>query len=497
MACSVELLSVKQTYRADQAAVAAGIAGTTLMENAGRAVAEALNARIPRGRVAVLCGPGNNGGDGWVAARHLREMGWQVRLASMAERANLKCDAAWHADKWDGPVEPLSTTVLDDADAVVDALFGAGLTRGLQGTVREVVRAVNARRIPAIAVDVPSGIRGDDGQVQGETALEAAVTVTFFRKKPGHLLMPGRQACGEVVVADIGIPESVLSEIAPNLYENDPCLWGARWRWRRPDAHKYHYGHAVVFGGVEATGAGRLACRAALRAGAGLVTVAVPSSVLATYAAEMPSLITARLDGEEHFGELIADRRKNAFLVGPGAGITDATRWRAESLLGTGRAVVLDADALTAFQDEPAALAAAISGPTVLTPHEGEFRRLFPDLRGDKLGRARHAAYATGAVVLIKGYDTVIAAPDGRAAINANAPAELATAGAGDVLAGIILGCLAQGLDVFDAACAAAWLHGECAKNFGPGLIAEDLPDRLPGALRTLRTESRSSRIQS
>ncbi|RDD63924.1 NAD(P)H-hydrate dehydratase [Ferruginivarius sediminum] len=490
MSGPVEVLTVEETYRADQAAIQAGVQGFQLMENAGRAVAEALDKRMERGCVAVLCGPGNNGGDGWVAARHLQRKGWQVRLASMVDREKLKGDAAHHARQWHGTVEELSPAALDGADAVIDALFGAGLSRGLHGAVRDVVQAVRRRRVPVFAVDVPSGVKGDDGQTLGDVAVEARATVTFFRKKPGHLLMPGRKLCGEVILADIGIPQNVLHDIVPATFENVAALWRARWPWRRPDTHKYDYGHAVVFGGVEATGAGRLACRAALRGGAGLVSVAVPSAVLPVYATGMPSLITMALDGEEAFGELISDTRKNAFLIGPGAGVTATTRWRAESLLDTGRAVVLDADALTVFRDEPAALAAAIRGPTVLTPHEGEFRRIFPDLRGDKLTRARKAAYATGAVVLLKGYDTVIAAPDGRAAINTNAPAELATAGAGDVLAGILLGCLAQGMAPFDAACAAAWLHGQSAQGFGPGLIAEDLPDRLPTALRQIEVQS-------
>ena len=483
----IELLSVDEMYRADRAAVAAGVPGTTLMENAGRAVAQAVQTRFPRGRVAVLCGPGNNGGDGFVAARHLRQAGWTVRLALLGGRDKLKGDAAHHAGLWDGEVEPLSPEVVADADVAVDALFGAGLSRPLEGQPRAAALELRARAVPTVAVDVPSGITGDDGQVLGEDAVRAAVTVTFFRKKPGHLLLPGADHAGELVLADIGIPDRVLGEIHPRTFENDPFLWAAGWPWRTRGGHKYRYGHALVLGGATTTGAARLGCRAALRVGAGLVSVAAPASALPIYAADMPSLITVPLEPGDAPDELLADARKNALLLGPGAGVTEETRARAEALLDTGRGVVLDADALSVFAGEPAEIAGRVRGPTVLTPHEGEFARLFPDLEGDKLARARQAAYAVGATVLLKGADTVIAAPDGRAAINANAPPELATAGAGDVLSGLIVGLLAQGLGGFEAACAGAWLHGAAAQGFGPGLIAEDLPDRLPQALRHLR----------
>jgi len=493
-----ELLTVAQMTAADRAAIAGGVPGTTLMENAGRAVAEAVRARFAPGTAAVLCGPGNNGGDGFVAARHLRAMGWRVRVGLLGSRDTLQGDAAYHAGLWDGEVGTLSPALLDGADVAVDALFGAGLSRPLEGAPRVLAQALNGRRIPTVAVDVPSGITGDDGQVLGEVAVQAVCTVTFFRKKPGHLLLPGRQQCGQVVLADIGIPDSVLETAcahthAPDTYENGPALFAGRWPWRTPGDHKYGFGHALVVGGTTATGAGRLACRAALRVGAGLVTAAVAKAALPTYAQETAAVITAPVDDADALDRLLADRRVNALLLGPGAGVGEATRARALQLLATGRAVVLDADALTSFAGTVDALAAAAQGPTVLTPHAGEFARLFPDLGGDKLTRARIAARRTRTTVLLKGADTVIAAPDGRASINANAPAELATAGAGDVLAGLIAGALAQGLPAFEAACAAAWLHGEAARGFGPGLIADDLPDRVPGALAMLKSNGRGS----
>ena len=476
------LLSVAEMYAADRAAMASGVSGLTLMEAAGKGVAEAILERFGAQPVAVLCGPGNNGGDGFVIARHLRAAGARVRLALLGEKARLKGDAAAMAKRWRGKVLPMSTEALDDAALVVDAIFGAGLTRDVDGAARDVLTAAAARRLPSIAVDVPSGVHGDTGEICGH-ALPAEMTVTFFRRKPGHLLLPGRQYCGDVRVVDIGIPAEVLDEIGPLTWENMPALWGSRFPWPRVDGHKYSRGHAVVASGPKGkSGAARLAARAALRSGAGLVTVLAPASAMAENAAQLTAVMLAEIKGKDGFAEAIADRRRNAILVGPGGGVTAATRRHVLAALKTRRACVLDADALTVFARAPKTLFKAVRGPCLMTPHEGEFGRLF-DADGGKLARVRAAARASGAVVLLKGPDTVIAAPDGRAAINTNAPPALATAGAGDVLAGIALGLLAQGMDPFDAGCAAAWLHGDAARRFGPGLIAEDLSETLPAAL--------------
>lgn len=509
------VLSVAEMYEADAAAMEAGVPGLDLMDNAGRAVAEAIQARWPETPVMVLCGPGNNGGDGFVAARYLAEAGWPVRLALLGDPTQLSGDAAHHAGLWlgkvKGEVEPLIeeavTELLEDAGLVVDALFGAGLTRPLEGVARAAAEVVKLDKVPVVAVDIPSGVSGDSGEALGGVAFEAALTVTFFRKKPGHLLLPGRDLCGELLVVDIGIPETVLDGIAARTLDNEPALWLDRYPWRRAESHKYEFGHVLILGGAVMTGAGRLAARAALRVGAGLVTVACTAETLPIYALESPSLITAPVAVEEDFHQLLADERKNAILIGPGNGAGGQTRARALAALETGRAVVLDADALTSFQDQPRELFEAVEGPCVLTPHEGEFARLFPGLRGDKLTRARSAADLSGAVVLLKGADSVIAAPGGPwggwgggqgggwggdqgggwTAINGNAPPTLATAGSGDVLAGLIAGLLAQGMTAFDAACAAAWIQGEAGSILGLGLISEDIPDILPLVLEHLQ----------
>jgi NAD(P)H-hydrate epimerase len=343
------------------------------------------------------------------------------------------------------------------------------------------------RRLPVVAVDVPSGILGDTGESWG--AIGAELTVTFTRKKPGHLLLPGRELCGATVVADIATPADVLEQIAVDTWENDPSLWRARLPRLEHSGNKYSRGHALLFGGYPTTGAARLAARAAARAGAGLTTIAVPKAGLAVYAAALTSIMVRPLVRAQDLETLLADPRFTALLIGPGAGVNAATRRHARAMLRTGRPVLIDADAITVFAKQPQTLFDAIRGPCVLTPHEGEFARLF-DGAGDKLTRARGAARSSGAVIVLKGADTVIAAPDGRAFINSNAPPTLATGGAGDVLGGIILGLLTQRMDAFLAAAAAVWLHGAAAGDFGPGLLAEDLPDLLPGVLRRLSARS-------
>ena len=492
-AADAVLLTVAEMGRADAAAIAAGTPGEVLMEAAGAAVAREIRSRWRPCPSVVLSGPGNNGGDGFVIARHLAEAGWDVVVALLGSADKLKGDAALNARRWKGEVMGLAPAVLDGRALVVDAIFGAGLARPLAGQALATIEAVNGRELPCVGVDTPSGIDGDSGKVLG-AAPQCALTVTFFRKKPGHLLLPGRLLAGEVVVADIGIAESVIEAIEPRSFENTPSLWRHLLPWPKPEDHKYSRGHVIVGGGGEMTGAARLAAGAALRAGAGLLTIASPLEAVPIYAVYMPGILTVPVDDEEAFAALLADRRRNAVLLGPGYGVNEATRSRVLAALGAGKRMVLDADALTVFADKPGDLFAAIGGDCVLTPHEGEFARIFPDLggpdlggkSGGKLARARAAAEISGAVVLLKGADTVIASPGGRAAINANAPAALATGGAGDVLAGLIIGLMAQGMAPFEAASAAAWIHGEAAFDFGPGLIAEDLAGLVPGVLARL-----------
>jgi hydroxyethylthiazole kinase-like uncharacterized protein yjeF len=480
------LLSVAQMGEADRGAIAAGTAGAVLMQNAGNAVVREITRRWSPRPVAILCGPGNNGGDGFAVAAALAQTGWPVRVALLGRREDLRGDARVFAARWPGAVEAVTPGAIEGAALVIDALFGSGLNRRLDGPAADTLTAVTQRGLPLVAIDVPSGVMGDTGASVG--AAPAACTVTFARKKPGHVLLPGRNLCGQIVVADIGIPAAVFASLAIDTWENDPALWCAELPRTESAGNKYTRGHALLCGGYPMTGAARMAARAAARVGAGLTTVAVPEIAFPVYAAALTSIMVQPLTRPADLTRLLADPRYTAFLIGPGAGVNDATRDTAFELLATARPVLLDADAITVFASRASELRQAIRGPCVMTPHEGEFARLFAT-EGGKLSRARIAAQQSGAVIVLKGADTVIAAPDGRAIVNTNAPASLATAGSGDVLGGLILGLLAQGMDPFFAAAAGVWMHGAAAASFGPGLLAEDLPDLVPAVLRALEHE--------
>ena len=468
---TLELLTPAEMARADAAAIAGGVSGVALMEAAGRAVARAAIARFRPCRTLVLAGPGNNGGDGYVAARLLERAGWPVAVAALAP-PRPGGDAAAAAARWRGPTLPFAPAEARRAELVVDAVFGAGLARDLEGAVAETLAA--AASAPLLAVDVPSGLDGETGAVRG-FAPQAALTVTFFRRKPGHLLLPGRELCGAVTLADIGLPASVLPGIGARAFHNRPGLWSLP--VLAAGGHKYTRGHLTIVGGGAMTGATRLAAGAAHRAGAGLVTVAAPdAAAAATYRAGDPDTIVST----EPVAALLADERRAVWLLGPGLPPAPETRDSLRRIIDAGRKVVADAGALLACAETPDAL----RGAAVLTPHAGEFARVFGPVGADKPAAARAAAARTGAVVLLKGADTVVAAPDGRVAINDNAPPSLAIGGTGDVLAGIIAALLCQGMEPFDAAAAGAWLQGEAARlHPRPGLVAGDLITLLPGAL--------------
>ncbi len=487
-----ELLTASQMAAADALAIAAGVPGMTLMEAAGRAVADAAVDLASGGPVLVVAGPGNNGGDGFVAARRLLASGREVTVAMLGEASALRGDAGVARDRWPGGVIDVSGE-WPDAALVIDALFGTGLDRPVEGPAAAVINRVNRSPAAVLSVDVPSGLNADTGAPMG-VSTSADATSTFFRKKPGHLLEPGRSLCGAVHLAQIGIPESVLNDIPFNTWENSPPVWVHSLRTPRERDHKYTRGHALVISGpMLRTGAARLAAIAALRSGAGLVTLGSPSGALMTNAAHLTAIMLRRIDGPEQLAETLADRRFTCCALGPGLGTGEAERAMVRSALASPQAVVLDADALTSFAEDPATLFESVKtrgATTVLTPHEGEFGRLFPDLAGgDKAARARAAAARSGAVAVLKGRDTIIAAPDGRVAINCNAPPWLATAGSGDTLTGIVAGLLAQGVPGFEAAAAAVWMHGAAGTVAGPGLIAED----LAGALHPVIAELNAS----
>ncbi|HMA48295.1 MAG TPA: NAD(P)H-hydrate dehydratase [Magnetospirillaceae bacterium] len=473
------LLSTREMAAADQAAIAAGTRGIELMEAAGWQVARLVRQHYTPRKTVILCGPGNNGGDGFVAARLLDRWGWPVKIALLGERGALKGDAALAAARWDGPVHPLTEDMLSGDPLVIDALFGAGLARPLEGSARAIIEKISERGLSMVAVDLPSGVNGDSGAVLGMAA-RAELTVTFVAAKPGHLLLPGRDLCGRVEVCEIGVGLPATAA----TFHNRPSLWIDKLPRPQTSGHKFSRGHLLVAGGADMTGAARLAARAGRRAGAGLTTLAAPTGLAEAYQQDAPGTLVKPLTA---WPDLLSDHRINAVVLGPGLGVGEATRRLTLQALGASKACVLDADALTSFADNPLTLWFSRGSP-VLTPHDGEYARLFRH-QGDRLTRARAGAKESGATIVLKGSDTVVAGADGRAAIADNAPPDLATGGAGDVLAGLIGGLLAQGMPVFEAACAAVWIHGAAASFFGPGLVAEDLIDYLPRVLSKLRED--------
>jgi hydroxyethylthiazole kinase-like uncharacterized protein yjeF len=481
---SEEILTVSQMREADLAAVRAGTPGLTLMERAGAAVATALTARFERRPCVVLCGPGSNGGDGYVVARRLRGAGWPVRVAGPAVAEGAK-DAHACAEAWGEPPSALSPEAVQGAGLVVDALYGAGLSRPLDPASADVLRAVKGAGTPLVSVDLPSGLHGDTAKPLGY-APHADLTVTFHRLKPAHVLQPGRALCGKIVLADIGLPAPPApGPDLPLLVANTKALWSQAFPRPAVDGFKSRRGHLMILsGGAAQTGAARLACRGGLRVGAGLVTLLSPPGAVLVNATHLEAvMLTAVKDVPDL---LAAVEKANAVVIGPAAGVGELTRRYVEALAQKGLAMVVDADALTSFKTDPEALFALLTAKDVLTPHPGEFERVFPGLLETSMNRivaARAAAARSGAVVLLKGADTVIAAPDGRCAVNINGSPWLATAGSGDVLAGLIGGLRAQGLEAFLAACAGAWIHAAAAESFGPGLISEDLPGLVPGVL--------------
>ncbi|KFB10085.1 bifunctional ADP-dependent NAD(P)H-hydrate dehydratase/NAD(P)H-hydrate epimerase [Nitratireductor basaltis] len=494
----LELLTASKVKHAEQAAATELADGTyTLMERASQAVYDLLLARLAdAGGFDVLCGPGNNGGDGYVVARLAAQAGLDVDVYALGQ-PKPHTDAARAFAAWDRPIRELAEWEPRAGRVVVDALFGSGISRDLEGNVLAAVSRANAAGSLVVAIDLPTGIEADTGQVLG-AAFEAAITVSLFRYKPGHVMAPGRLHCGEVILRDIGMDARHLDQLQVDCRLNAPELWQHAYPWPSQSQHKYSRGHVGVFGGGPMTsGAARLSAMAAARAGAGAVTLLSPANALLLYAMHLTSVMVTRLEDRHELDEFLAKRHPQVFVLGPGFGAADKVRVFVADLLGADLAIrpnalVLDADGLTAFEGDPQQLfdlAEAFSGnggTLVLTPHLGEFRRIFPDLEGSPLELARQAAERAKCVVLLKGSDTVIADPAGQTVINSAAPAWLATAGSGDVLSGIIASLLAQGMTALDAAGAATWLHAKAAEAFGPGLMAEDLPDQLPSVLRRL-----------
>jgi len=526
------LLTAQKTRAAEEMAIEAGVVSAQLMERAGQAlgvlIEQVFQQQIAATRdksslvhdqqgethqgngnhnksenedtvtkplVVVLCGPGKNGGDGFVAARRLHDLGWPVRVATLIPRENFSGDARLMADLYEGEPVPLTPSALEGAGLIVDAILGTGLSRDISDELSVMVNAVNGSGFPVVAIDIPTGVHADTGMIMG-AAIKAGRTLTFITRKPGHVLYPGRAFCGITEIAPVGVPDEIIAKTGPQMMVNDLAIWGRVWPRPGPLTHKYQRGASVIVsGGVSSTGAARLAARGALRAGAGIVTVLCPASALLVNATHLTAIMVSAGDTPEQISDHLSDPRISSVVIGPGLGLDLANREKILACLKGSHSTVLDADAFTLFSDQPEDLLSALQSRHVLTPHDGEFARLFPGLDLQKLGRveaARQGAALSGAVVVLKGADSIIAHPDGRIAINANATPDLATAGSGDVLAGFIAALAGARLPnhelmpTFEAACGGVWLHGACGQVAGPGLIAEDLPEAIPTVLRKL-----------
>ncbi len=480
------ILTTEAMRRADAHAIAHGQPGITLMRAAGQGMADAICKRYAPRPAVVLCGPGNNGGDGWVVASELAGRGWPIRVFSMVERASLRGDAAQAARAWTAPVELLESCDPSEFGLVVDALFGAGLSRPLEGEVARLVEACSADAV-IVSADVPSGLDGESAQPNGPV-FNADLTVTFHRLKPAHLLQPGRTLCGEVDCIDIGIPDSWADEVESCALVNHPELWGDVLQPLKADTHKHARGRlSVLSGPAGAVGAARLSAQAGLIGGAGFVTLLATKGLVHDLAMADPALVVRAYDPEQEFGDCLAGHKADAAVLGPGGGLTDRLRDQTLSALRRKIPLVIDADALSVFADEPETLFKALHDQVVLTPHGGEFARLFPEIAGrsdlNKIEKTRQAAQQSGAVIVHKGPDTVIAAPTGAVRVNVHASPALATMGTGDILAGLIGALMAQGAAAFDAASAAVWIQGEAGRRCGPGATALVVLDRLPAAL--------------
>jgi hydroxyethylthiazole kinase-like uncharacterized protein yjeF len=484
-----EILSTGDCGCCDIYAQNHGVTGFELMLAAGAAVAERVQSIWSMRPVVVLCGPGNNGGDGYVCATVLLEAGWPVRVISVEDPSALSGDAKIAAQQWSGRSDRVGQASVSGAEIIIDALFGAGLTRAVTGPIASLISQVNGSSAAVVAIDLPSGVGGDAG-LMGEQAVDADVTVTFHRPKTAHYLEPEASLCGDVYLADIGIPTGWNKEIEPAALHNNPGLWLSRLPRRLASTHKHRRGRLIVFSGpMSTTGAARLAAQAGLGIGAGLVTLASPPAALAVNAAASTTVMVARLEDQSAACDFLSEKRASASILGPAAGVGTTTRDLVTSATAFDAPIVIDADGLTSFAGQTADLQTLLRSQDVITPHAGEFERLFPGLmaaRANKLEAVKEAAIRTGCVVVLKGADTVIASDGETPVINRHASASLATAGSGDVLAGCIGGLIAQGMNSFAACCAAVWIHGDISLSYGPGLMADNLINGIPESLGRL-----------
>jgi NAD(P)H-hydrate epimerase len=483
---SYEILSNEQMANADRITIDSGVKGFDLMQNAGNKASNVILERYKACKVIILCGPGNNGGDGFIIAQRLLEKDFSVDVYSLIKIENYKGDALLAAKEYKGEILGLSDLEIKNYELVVDALFGTGFSKELDKELQNIFIKIKQASIPVVAIDIPSGVNGSNGETSNNCC-NADLTITFCRKKIGHVLMPGMEMCGDVIVCDIGIPDSSVKTAGYDLIENNQSLWKNYLKAKKSSDNKYNYGHCVIFGGSSLTGAARLAAEAAMRIGAGLCTISCNKDISQVYRTAEPHVMVNDWEHCSSFVEFFNDSKRNAALIGPGAGVelgNDLADVVIKCCSLSDKAVVLDADAITVFKNDYKKLYKALHKECVLTPHEGEFKRIFPSLENDnRIDKCKKAAKLSNAVVLLKGADTIIADPDGRAVVNINGTPDLATGGSGDILAGLIVGLMAQGIPAFESACIGAFIHGKASQIIGHGLVASDIPNKIPEIL--------------
>jgi len=483
------ILSCKNHKDLDKRTIKKFIPGYKLMENAGGVIFKIIKKKFKKKKkIKILCGPGNNGGDGFVVAKLLEENGFQdVELFCLVTKNKLKGDAKIAANNFNKNLKSFNDFKISSNDLIIDGIFGSGLKRNISGNLKKIIEKINLKKPYCISIDTPSGINGDTGEIQG-TALKSNDTITFTTKKPGHLLSPGSEYCGNVIVGDIGINLEKLS-FKPRIFENHPDNWRSKFPWPNQKSHKYTRGFSLIICGEKMTGASRLAARAAARIGCGLLCLGVPRKSFNIYSTENPIALIEIVDDKKDLNNLLKDKRINTILIGPGFGIS---KKKLELILKVvkekKRLIVLDADAL---KNNFKKILLKNKTKIVITPHEGEFLQVLKDLniknKKNKFSIVIEFIKKTKINLILKGNKTLICSQDGKISINTNTSPFLATGGSGDVLAGMITGLISQGMDIFNACCASVWIHGEIGRMKGPGLIAEDLPEMIPKVLKKLK----------
>jgi len=483
------ILSCKNHRDLDKKTIKKFISGYTLMENAGKVIFKIIKKKFKKQKkIKILCGPGNNGGDGFVVAKLLKEDGYlNINLFCLVTKKKLKGDAKLAAKKFGDNFKSFSNFKISSNDVVIDGIFGSGLKKNISGNLKKIIEKINLKKPYCISIDVPSGINGDTGQVQG-VAVKSNDTITFTRKKIGHLLSPGKEYCGNIIVTDIGVNlEKLLFK--PHIFENHPDNWKNKFPWPNQKSHKYTRGFTLIICGEKMTGASRLAARGVARIGCGLLCLGVPKKSFDIYSIENPIALIETVDDENDLNNLLKDKRINTILIGPGLGINKKKlKLILKIIKEKKRIVVLDADAL---KNNFKKILSENKTKIVITPHDGEFTQVLKSLnikkKKNKLIAATEFVKKTKINLILKGNTTIICSQDGRISINTNTSPFLATGGSGDVLAGMITGLISQKMDIFNACCAAVWIHGEIARMKGPGLIAEDIPEMIPKVLKKLK----------